>query len=423
MVRILGSALREYVAKVRGSGRNPQLYLWGVFLFGVGQSVFSLLYNLYLRTLGLSDSAIGQILSKVSIGAAVAALPAAFFFRRWPARRLLVLAGALTAVGYVLQATLTAPELLLTVAFLTGMVLTIFRLSVAPVVMREVKPDVRPFLFSASYGVVFASAIVGSIVGGALPHVFRALTEIDRLSLRWTLLVGCGLTFLSAVPFAAMKEHAGGEAPPTPRQQLRDLIEIDWALHLKLILPGAMIGLGAGLIIPFLNLYFRDRFGLVESQIGLLYAAMQGFMVLGNFFGPATSRRLGLVGGVVATQLCSVPFMIVLAFSGNFPLVVAAFFLRSGIMNMNQPLAAHFAMEVVRERDHAVTNSLLALSWFLAWSVSADIGGALIERKGYTGPLLIAAALYVGASILYWIFFRNVDESRVPRAQVEIPEA
>lgn len=422
MVKILGSALREYVAQVRGSGRNPQLYLWGVFLFGLGQSVFSLLYNLYLRTLGLSDSAIGQILSKVSIGAAVAALPAAFFFRRWPARRLLVLAGALTAVGYVLQATLTAPELLLTVAFLTGMVITIFRLSVAPVVMREAKPEVRPFLFSASYGVVFASAIVGSLVGGALPHLFHALTEVDQLTLRWTLFAGCGLTLLSAVPFAAMKESAG-EAPPSPREQLRDFLEIDWALHLKLIVPGALIGLGAGLIIPFLNLYFRDRFGLAESQIGLLFAAMQGFMVLGNFFGPVTSRRLGLVGGVVATQLCSVPFMIVLALSGSFPLVVAAFFLRSAIMNMNQPLAAHFAMEVVRDRDHAVTNSLLSLSWFLAWSVSADIGGALIERRGYTEPLLIAAGLYVAASVLYWIFFRNIEESRVPRAEVEIPEA
>lgn len=422
MVKILGNALREYVAQVRGSGRNPQLYLWGVFLFGLGQSVFSLLYNLYLRTLGLSDSAIGQILSKVSIGAAVAALPAAFLFRRWPARRLLVLAGVLTAVGYVLQATLLAPELLLTVAFLTGMVITIFRLSVAPVVMREAKPELRPFLFSASYGVVFASAIVGSVVGGLLPHLFHALTEVDRLTLRWTLFAGCGLTLLSAVPFAAMKESAG-EAPPSPREQLRDFLEIDWALHLKLILPAALIGLGAGLIIPFLNLYFRDRFGLAESQIGLLFAAMQGFMVLGNFFGPATSRRLGLVGSVVATQLCSVPFMVVLALSGSFPLVVAAFFLRSAIMNMNQPLAAHFAMEVVRDRDHAVTNSLLSLSWFLAWSVSADIGGALIERRGYTEPLLIAAGLYVVASILYWIFFRNVEESRVPRADVEIPEA
>jgi predicted MFS family arabinose efflux permease len=390
---------------VRGSGRNPKLYLWGIFLFGLGQSVFSLIFNLYLRTLGLSDSEIGQILSKVSIGAAVAAIPAAFLFRRFRARTLLVLAAALTAAGYVLQATLTAPELLLLVAFVTGMVLTLFRLSIAPVVMRESGVEARPFLFSASFGVIFASAIVGSVVGGALPHFFRSVTDIDRLTLRWTLFAGCGLTLLSAIPFGMMRERAipGAPPPPSPLEQLRDLLEVDWGLHL--------------------NLYFRDRFGLSEGQIGILFGVMQGFMVLGNFFGPTVSRRLGLVGGVVATQLASVPFMIVLAVSGNFPLVALSFFLRSAIMNMNQPLTSHFAMEVVPERDHAVTNSLLSLAWFLSWSVSADIGGALIERKGYEEPLLIAAGLYVAASVLYWIFFKNVAETRVPRAEVEIPEA
>ncbi len=425
MVAGIGSALREYVSQVRNSGRNPKLYLCGIFLFGLGQSVFSLIFNLYLRTLGLSDSAIGQILSKVSIGAAVAALPAAFLFRRIPARTLLVLAGALTAAGYVLQATLTAPEALLLAAFLTGMVITLFRLSIAPVVMRETTSGARPFLFSAAFGAVFAAAIVGSIVGGALPHFFRSFTDVDQDTLRWTLFAGCGLTLLSALPFAAMRERAepGALPPPGPLEQLREILEINWSLHLKLILPAALIGLGAGLIIPFLNLYFRDRFGLAEAQIGILFSVMQGFMVLGNFFGPAISRRLGLVGGVVATQLLSVPFMVVLAISTNFPLVAASFFLRSAIMNMNQPLVSHFAMEVVPERDHAITNSLLSLSWFLSWSVSADIGGALIERKGYAEPLLIAAALYVAASILYWIFFRNVEEASVPRAEVEIPEA
>ena len=80
-------------------------------------------------------------------------------------------------------------------------------------------------------------------------------------------------------------------------------------------------------------------------------------------------------------------------------------------------------MAVVSEREHAITNSLLALSWFVAWSVSAAIGGALIERQGYTVPLLIAAALYVAASILYWLFFHGVEEDRVPQAEVEIPDA
>ena len=74
---------------------------------------------------------------------------------------------------------------------------------------------------------------------------------------------------------------------------MRELAEIDWGLHFKLVLPAMLIGLGAGLIIPFLNLYFRDRFGLSEGAIGVLFSVMQAFMVAGNLFGPAVSRRPG----------------------------------------------------------------------------------------------------------------------------------
>ena len=415
--------LREYAAQVRGAGRNPRLYLGGMFLFGMGQSIFALLFNLYLRDLGISDATIGQILSKVALGAAVAALPAAFLFRRMPARTLLVGGGALAALGYVLQASLVQPELLLLVAFLTGMVLTVFRLSIAPVVMKEGASERRPFLFSASFGVFFLSAILGSAVGGSLPHLFHLIAPESGQALRFSLFVASAITLASALPFLAMRSGEPGPGPPGALEQIKDLLEIDWGLHLKLILPSAMIGLGAGLIIPFLNLYFKDRFGLTEGDIGFLFSVMQGFMVAGNLYGPAVSRRLGLVLGVVVTQLLSVPFMIVLAVSHLFPLVALCFFMRGGLMNMNQPLASHFAMEVVPERDHAITNSLLSLSWFLAWTVSADIGGALIERKGYEEPLLIAAALYVGASVLYWIFFKDVAEARLPRTEVEIPEA
>jgi MFS family permease len=440
VVKAVGRVVGEYVQQVRRAGRNARVYLWGLFLIGLGQSIFSLLFNLYLRTLGLSDSEIGQILSKVSLGAAVAAIPAAFLFRGLPARLILVGAGALAAFFYVAQVTLTAPEVLLLVAFLSGMAVTVYRLSIAPVVMREVAASARPFLFSASFTVLFISAIVGSVLGGWLPHFFHLVTDADRLALRWSLYVASGLMLASAIPFHSMRDpppEPDETAIPEPSRagrrwddalgstfrQLRDLADVDWALNSKLVLPATLIGLGAGLIIPFMNLYFRDRFGLREGEIGLLFALMQVFMVVGNVFGPAVSRRLGLVRGVVVTQLASVPFMAVLALSSFFPLVVASFFLRSGLMNMNQPLTSHFAMEMVPKRDHAITNSLLSLSWFLAWSVSADIGGAMIERKGYSEPLLIAAGLYVVASVLYWAFFRNVEEGRVPRGEVEIPEA
>jgi MFS family permease len=446
--RALGSVVREYIDQVRSAGPRPRLYLSGIFLVGLGQSIFSLLLNLYLRTLGFSDSGIGQILSKLSLGAAIAAIPVALVLRSAGARLVLVGAAALLALVYVLQATVTLPEVLLLVSFFSGMVATVFRLSIAPVAMREGTAASRPFLFSAAFTVSFLSAILGSAVGGWLPHLFRMATTNDRDALRWSLYVACAFVLLAAIPFHAMRRAGEGEGRgrqgATGRREpvrpvrigreierglarawgaVREVAELDWMLNLKLVLPSLLIGLGAGLIIPFLNLYFRDRFSLAEANIGILFGVMQACMVAGNLFGPAVSRRLGLVGGVVITQLASVPFMVILAVSNSFPVVAGAFCLRSGLMNMNQPLTSHFAMEVVRERDHAMTNSLLSLSWFLAWSVSADIGGAMIEREGYTQPLLIAAALYVAASVLYWYFFRHVDQGKIPRGEVEIPDA
>jgi len=419
--RVIG----EYVRAVLSSGRNARYYLGGLFLCGLGQSIFALLFNLYLRELGLNDAGIGQILSKTSLGAAVAALPIAFLFRRLSTRAILVGAGALTAVAYTLQGTLVAPELLLFAAFLSGMVVTTFRLSIAPVIMREVAPAIRPYLFSAAFTVLFLASIVGSVLGGVMPHAFQGMTPSATLALRWSLYTACGLTLLAAIPFYRMSAGRVTSEPGarSPWDQLRELAEVDWGLQLKLALPATLIGLGAGLIIPFLNLYFRDRFGLTPAAIGILFAAMQGFMVVGNLFGPAVSKRLGLVRGVVGTQLASVPFMLALALSSSFPVVVASFFLRGALMNMNQPLTTHFAMEMVPEREHAITNSLLTLSWYVAWSISADIGGALIQRRGYTEPLLLAAGLYVAASILYAAFFHRVPEVRMPRSEVEIPDA
>jgi len=172
-----GRVIGEYVRAVQSSGRNARLYLYGLFLCGLGQSIFSLLFNLYLRELGVSDAGIGQILSKISLGAAVAALPVAFLFRRVSSRAILVTAGALTAFTYLLLGSLVAPELLLLAAFVSGMVVTTFRLSIAPVVMREVPPPLRPYLFSAAFTVLFLAAIAGSALGGAMPHLFSAIRE------------------------------------------------------------------------------------------------------------------------------------------------------------------------------------------------------------------------------------------------------
>ncbi|MFH0777764.1 MAG: MFS transporter [Candidatus Eisenbacteria bacterium] len=203
---------------------------------------------------------------------------------------------------------------------------------------------------------------------------------------------------------------------------LGNLRNTDWLLITKLCLPAFIIGIGAGLIIPFLNLYFKDLFGASAQTIGVLFAVLQCFMTAGTLLGPLFVKRMGMIRSVVVTQLASIPFMLVLCFSRDFPVVVVAFLLRGALMNMNQPLSTNFAMEAVRKEEHAVTNSMLMLAWTASWAISVQIGGLLIERYSYVPSFIAAIALYLAASWMYHRFFRKTRPGGLPRHELEVKE-
>jgi predicted MFS family arabinose efflux permease len=76
-------------------------------------------------------------------------------------------------------------------------------------------------------------------------------------------------------------------------------------------------------------------------------------------------------------------------------------------MNMGHPIGSNFSMEMVTKSEQALVNAILMLGWTSSWMISTAVGGALIEKYGYTLPMLITVALYVLSSVLYFIYFRK----------------
>jgi hypothetical protein len=91
-------------------------------------------------------------------------------------------------------------------------------------------------------------------------------------------------------------------------------------------------------------------------------------------------------------------------------------------MNMGQPISTNFAMEKVKEKEHALTNALLMLSWTGSWAISANLGGKLIKAYGFTLPLLITIGLYAFSSILYYIFFSSEEDAKMGKAILPLRE-
>ncbi len=409
MLTGIRNGIVTYVRDLRCLTPNARKYLLGSFFIGMTFSSFMLLLNLYLRECGYTESFIGRVLSAGALGMTLVSIPGAVLLSRIKLKPILVF----STIMYVMCGLVTIytdVKLVIWVAyFFAGAMMTFYRIASAPFFMRNSSSTERPYLFSLNFGIAVAAGVVGSFLFGKLVHLFVASFGYDMLwAHRLSLTVGLSFSLFALIPFALL-------AMPKKIQE-EDKLHLDRkvfrsmkGIFLKLTLPYFIVGTGAGIIIPFLNLFFRDRFGQSSENIGFYYGLVNLTMFVGIMAGPVLARKLGMVRTIVFTQLASIPFMLVLAFSYNFPLVFFAFLLRGALMNMGHPIGTNFAMEMVPKAYHGLMNALLMLAWTSSWMISTQIGGMVIESYGYTVSLVTAILFYVVSSVVYYVYFRKAE--------------
>jgi MFS family permease len=406
--RRLVPELVEYTDQLAMFSRNARLFLLGSFLLSLAFSMFQLMRNLYLKEAGFGEVFIGESLSIFSFGSLVGSIPAAILLLKRRTKPALVWSTLGAGVGYFGIATVMSGWGILGASLASGVMMSVYQVAAAPFLMSHSTVVERTHLFSANFAVRTAAGVIGSFGGGYIYHLVVDLSGNAVWGYRWCLWVGVLVALLAIVPFALIRE----EVPPRRTNPFsRRYLAGRRGLYTRLVLPFFLLGLGAGLVIPFLNLYFRNRFGQDGDSIGVYFGFMQLAMTLGIMLGPPLARRWGLVRTIVYTELASVPFMLILAFTGNLAVAVAAFLLRGMLMNMAQPLATHFSMEVVTPVEQPLVNSLSQMAWLGSWMLSAAVGGSLIERFGFVPPLLVTVGLYVLSAVLYYVYFAALERS------------
>lgn len=394
---------RRYREGVRAFSGNVRLFMWGGLFNGLGMSVFSLLFNLYLKENAFTETSIGQILAAGSLGAAVAAVPAALVLERVSMKKVLVWSTLLSSVCYALMIMAREVPMLRLMSFAATMFVTFYRISASPFLMSGSEGEERIYVFSVNSAVVMLSSLLGFLFGGFLPELVRwsGISADTAGAQEIALYFAIGAGMLAVVPFARISD-----LPPAVCRRsagfLHKLKSYDWAVIWRLMIPKILVGLGAGLVIPFMNLYFRNEFGLDPPRIGFYFSIMQVGLFLGMLSAPLLTRKIGMVGSIVVTELLSVPFMLVLALTRDLPLAVAAFVMRGALMNMNLPIAANFEMELLKSEDRPFTNAISAISMNGAWSVSAVVGGAIIEKYSFAFSFYLTIGFYLLSALSYY---------------------
>ncbi|HOY68484.1 MAG TPA: MFS transporter [Candidatus Ozemobacteraceae bacterium] len=382
-------------------------------LAALGTGMFSVLFNLYLKSSGYSEDLIGKLLAMQALSAALASVPLARLADRVSRRSCYILSIVLLAAGYVLASSTTGFWPLAFAASLAGIGSGGQLVSVQPYLHEHSRRRQRTYLFSLNFTLTLTMYIVAGLLAGWLPKLaegfglLEAVSETERL--RHCLQVGAGFSLLAVLlarrisepsrPQAATRvtKTAGQDMAPGPSPRL---------LIGRYVLTTALTGAGAGLIVPYFNLYFRDWVGSSVAEIGTVFALSQLTTAIGGALSPLMTRRVGLAAGVTLTQLASLPFMLVMAHTHDFWLCAGSFLFRGAFMNMGIPIREQLMMATVPPALRASAAAAESIAWFLSWGLVMSFSGTLIMSWGYPSSLYITFGLYLTASVLFWLWFR-----------------
>ena len=169
-----------------------------------------------------------------------------------------------------------------------------------------------------------------------------------------------------------------------------------------------LIGMGAGLVIPFMNLYFKDRFACSSAQIGTFFSVAQVFTAAAALLGPALARRYGKLRTAILSELLSLPFLVTLGIEHRLEVAVVAFWFRATLMQAITPLLNTFIMEALPSELRSTATGVITLLWNVGWALSATLAGGVIQQFGYEVPFYATASLYGAAAIYFYRSFRRM---------------
>jgi MFS family permease len=399
---------------------NARLLILAVFLDGIAISFVQLFFNFFILARGFGVGFLGLANSMPAVAALTLGVFLGRFSDRAGFRSSLMIGVALSyaALGVVLIT--PSPWILLAAMVVQGAGSTLFYLSVSPFLMKHSGPAERSLLFSTNVGLQILAGSVGSLIAGQLPGGLWKFINLDpgsAVSYQAVLIVGaiCGLSAL--LPLFLVKNVPSPNLEPSQKANspTKGWKPEDKRLLLRMVVPNFLIGCGAALLIPYLNLFLRQRFSVSDSLLGGIFSLSAVFTGLMTLFSPWLADRLGSkIKTVIATQTGSLCFLLILGFSPFFPVASIAFFLRGGLMNMSVPLYSTFCMERIPEGRRGIASSIFQMAWQGGWAIGPSLSGFVQGLWGFP-PLFIATSILYGFAILATYKFLFPLESSRPQ--------
>jgi len=398
--------------------RNAKLFLVATVFQGLGSGIWGVLFFLYLNLheVGFQMDFIGAMFTVGAIATGLIALPAGLLCERIGVKKA-ILIGLAANLANLAQILVLQPTNLLIASLVSGLVGTLAFVSSAPFMIENSSPDERTYLFSFQSTLGIIMAVAGSLIGGFLPDLFNARlglpTGVDgsAFGYRFSLAISIALSLAAVIPILMVKQKKrSGE------QSMLDLLSLrnvrSWRTIIKFMIPTAIIGFGAGFVVPLVNPFFKQRYGATPEQVGVISSLGNVTLGIAILVTPVLSRRLPKARFVVLCQYLSMPFIMLTSFSPTLTWAGTSYIVRTSLMNMAGPIGTTFEMEMVTPTERATTTGLMVMSDSIPRAATATISGVMMTKSDFSYPFLYMTVSYFVASSLYFTFFRNAEAKK-----------
>jgi predicted MFS family arabinose efflux permease len=221
--------------------------------------------------------------------------------------------------------------------------------------------------------------------------------------------------------YFAMKIDEGDDVKPIKKSGIFSLHKnYDWKIIFRALSPLVLISVGAGLTIPFVNLFFNSVFDLSSSNFSLLGSITAILVFIFSLLVPTLRKKYGYWATIVVVQSFAIIFLIMMSLTElyanhSYALFVAvlAYVLRQPLMHMAHPASNELMMNFVGKKNQELISALSSSLWSASWFISAKIFEwlRLLDFRYYE-IFSITAAFYIAGVILFGFIINEYEKNK-----------
>jgi MFS family permease len=383
-----------------------------VRLFAYG--LLSVIFALYLAEVGLSQQAIGLILTLTLVGDAVISMGITTRADRLGRRRMLLVGAGLMIFGGLVCG-LTSYILLLGVAAFLGTLSPSGGevgpfLSIEQAALPQTTSDAARTQVFAWYNLVGAcAAALGALSGGVVAQVFQHAGLTPLASYRVLFLAYAGLGAVLGLLFTrlspAVEVPVGVSVAATNVVGLHRSRRVVYQLAALFMLDS----FAGGLVVQSLVAYwFHRRFGVDLAGLGSIFFGAQLLAGLSALAAARCAASIGLLNTMVVTHLPSNLFLMLVPLMPTLPLAMTMLLLRFSLSQMDVPTRQSYTMAIVDPDERSAAAGVTAVARTLASACAPVVTGALLSAALWSWPFLIAGGLKSIYDLALYRSFRAV---------------